>query len=125
VSLAFSPTALFPSQDPARLESGTSVGLIVGVVVAVLMVVSGGSVLTFFLLRRRGCHSRGVESQSSSDADRSVLKMDFIDDHIGDGDDTTMTTYTDQVTDEGDSQILASIPTEFMMNLGSPMIEGD
>jgi MFS superfamily sulfate permease-like transporter len=99
------------------------VGLFVGIVISILVIVIViGIVIGFFLLRRRGRHSNEVESQSSSDENRSVLKMDFIDDHIGDGDDTILTTYTDHITDEGDSQIAASIPTDFVVNLGSPLI---
>jgi hypothetical protein len=121
VTLGFIQTVSFPSQDSDRSESGSSVGLIVGVVLSILIIVIViGIVIGFFVLRRRRHHSRGVESQSSSDADRSVLKMDFINDHIGDdGDDTILTTYTDQVTDDGDLQ---SIPTDFVVNLGSPLI---
>jgi hypothetical protein len=100
------------------------VNLIIGVVLSILFVVIG-IIIGFFLLRRRGCHNRGVETQASNDADHSILKMNFIDDHIDGGEDTMLTTYTDQVTNEGDSQIPASITTDFTVNLRSLLIEWD
>jgi hypothetical protein len=116
-TLAFVETAPLSFQDPLLSESGSSAGMIAGVTISVVVVVVIGVVLGFFLLRRRAHHSHGLESQSSSDTERSILKMDILEG----GDDTMMTTYTDPVTDEGDLQIVSSIPTDFLVDIGSPL----
>jgi hypothetical protein len=110
-------TAPLPSSDAVQPESGSSAGLIVGVVISILAVLIGVSILAFVLLRRRR-----IGRQSSDVTDRSVLNIDFIDDHLDGADDTILTTYSDQVTYEGESQIPGSLPTGFTVNVSSPLI---
>jgi hypothetical protein len=117
ISAEFLGTVPFPSQDSEGSESGLSPSLIVGIVLSIVAVMIGVVVGFFFLYRRRG-----IGSRSSGDADRSILAMDFTDDHTKDADTTFLTTYNDQITDEGDSQIIGSIPMGFAVNLGSPLI---
>jgi hypothetical protein len=119
-TLAFIQTAPLLSQDPGQSDLGSSAGLIVGIVISIVAILIGVIVGFFLLWRTR--RSRAVESESSSGRNRSVMNLDFIDDHINDGEDTVLTTYTGQFTNEGNLPIPASIPTNITVNLTDSLL---
>jgi heme/copper-type cytochrome/quinol oxidase subunit 2 len=113
-SAQFVKTQAFPSQDSESSQSGLTTGLIVGISLSIVAVVIG-VIVAFILL----CRRRRIESQSISGVNTTSLVVDFIDDHMEGADTTIMTTYTDQVTDEGASQVIGNIRTDFVANQGS------
>jgi hypothetical protein len=125
MTLTFTQTAVLPSQDPRSSDSrpsdsGLSAGLIVGIVISILAVVIGAVI--GFVLRRRGCRSDVIDSQSNGAQNSSIPKIDFTDEQIEGDDDIIVTISTDDVTDEEDLQMVVSIPTGFAVSLPSPLI---
>jgi hypothetical protein len=97
-------------------SSGASIGLILGVPICVLSVLTGGIIVAIWFARNV---KMKTGSDEGSQPGQSTLHIDFVDDTI---DDTTVTTYVTTLTGEQGSGISITLPTAFATDVTASLL---
>jgi hypothetical protein len=99
--------------------SGASIGMIVGVPVCVLALLTGGIVIAVLFVRKLNVKTGGDEN---SQPGRSTLRTEFADDGLDATKDPTVTTLADNLTDDLASDIPTALNSEFMSDVALRVI---